>query len=161
MIVVADTSVVLNLSCLRQEHLLQELFEEVLIPQAVVREFERLANSDPRFRGLAVPTFLRIVKPELRIPELTGDQRLHHGEIEAITLAVEHNADLLLMDERVGRSAAASLQLRCVGILGVLIQSKRMGFLDSVGPVLDSLERHAGFWLSEALKNRILEIAGE
>lgn len=55
MIVVADTSVVLNLCCVRQEHLLVSLYGRVLVPVEVASEFRRLAGSDPRFSGLNLP----------------------------------------------------------------------------------------------------------
>ena len=51
MIVVADTSVVLNLCCVRQERLLSALFGRVLVPTEVAAEFRRLAGVDVRFSG--------------------------------------------------------------------------------------------------------------
>ena len=55
MIVVADTSVVLNLCRVRHEHLLPALFGRVLIPTDVASEFSRLAGTDARFAGLILP----------------------------------------------------------------------------------------------------------
>lgn len=52
MIVVTDTSVVLNLCRVGLEGLLQDLFGEVLAPPAVASEFQRLAAMDPRFIGI-------------------------------------------------------------------------------------------------------------
>ncbi|HKX61468.1 MAG TPA: hypothetical protein VJS65_06485 [Verrucomicrobiae bacterium] len=49
MIVVADTSVILNLCCVRREHLLASLFGRVLVPTEVASEFRRLAGADARF----------------------------------------------------------------------------------------------------------------
>ena len=62
-IVVTDTSVVLNLAWLGEEHLLQELFGSVLAPPIVKAEFDRLARSDARFRGLRFPAFIEVVSP--------------------------------------------------------------------------------------------------
>ena len=45
MIVVADTSVILNLCRVRHEHLLPALFGRVLIPTEVASEFSRLAGA--------------------------------------------------------------------------------------------------------------------
>jgi len=55
MAVVSDTSVILNLCFLGHEELLTKLFGEVLSPPEVAAEFENLAASDPRFRGLIFP----------------------------------------------------------------------------------------------------------
>ena len=52
MIVVTDTSVVLNLCWLRQESLLSAIYEDVLAPGQVRLEFDRKAATDPRFTGL-------------------------------------------------------------------------------------------------------------
>jgi predicted nucleic acid-binding protein len=86
---------------------------------------------------------------------------LDAGEAEAIALAVEQGADLLLMDERRGRQAATRLKQRVVGVLGVLIEAKRHGNLPAVRPVLDALVSEAGFRISGALYARVLEAAGE
>src|SRR5207302_5109781 len=50
-IVVTDTSVVLNLCLRHREELLAALDREVLAPEEVRAEFQRLAATDPRFRG--------------------------------------------------------------------------------------------------------------
>lgn len=56
---------------------------------------------------------------------------LDPGETEAIALAVEIGADLLLIDERKGRREAKLLGLRTTGLLGVLLEAKKAGLLSS------------------------------
>lgn len=58
MIVVADTSVILNLCRIQHEHLLPPLFGRVLIPHEVATEFVRLAGVDVRFAGLQLPAWI-------------------------------------------------------------------------------------------------------
>lgn len=156
MIVATDTSVVLNLCRVGLEGLLQDLFGEVLAPPAVASEFQRLAAIDLRFAGLLWPPFIRVVAPVGTAPALRGNHKLHSGELEALSLAAEQNVELVLMDERAGRAAAARLGLESVGILGILIQAKKTGLLPEIGPVLDDLESKAGFWISPSLKIRVL-----
>lgn len=55
MIVVADTSVILNLCRVQHEQLLRDLFSRVLIPTDVAAEFTRLSGTRPRFKGLTLP----------------------------------------------------------------------------------------------------------
>lgn len=56
MIVVADTSVLLNLAFVGLGDVLRILFGEVWMPETVVQEFERMSASNGRFKGLALPT---------------------------------------------------------------------------------------------------------
>jgi len=51
-IVVADTSVLINLCRVGQGGLFQQLFQEVIIPPEAAAEFARLAARASRFSGL-------------------------------------------------------------------------------------------------------------
>ncbi len=86
---------------------------------------------------------------------------LDAGEAEAIALAVERNADLIVLDERIGRRAAQRLGLTVVGTLGVLIAAKDRGLLAAVRPVLDALRVEAGFWITDELYNVVTKTANE
>ncbi|MGD1712441.1 hypothetical protein [Hydrocoleum sp. CS-953] len=60
-----------------------------------------------------------------KVNEILNSQRnIHRGEAEAIILALELNADILLMDERKGRALAVSYNLKVIGLLGVLLEAK-------------------------------------
>ena len=86
---------------------------------------------------------------------------LDSGEAAALSPAVEIHADAVLIDERRGYEVAVQLGLRVIGILGILLRGKSSGFVPSVRPVLDALQRDAGFWLSDSLRNQVLQAAGE
>jgi uncharacterized protein len=160
-IVVADTSVVINLCCVGQGDLLRRLFREVVVPPAVAVEFARLASSVPRFAGLLLPEGIRQQAPTTLPALLRSAIGLDPGEAAALALAVEIHADAVLLDERRGREAASQLGLRAIGILGLLLQAKSAGFLAAVRPVLDDLQREAGFWIAEPLRQQVLGLAGE
>lgn len=87
--------------------------------------------------------------------------KLDVGESEAIALSVACGAGLLLMDERRGRIAATRLGCKVLGVLGVLLEAKTRGHLPTVRPVLEKLTTQAGFHVSKALIERVLEAAGE
>jgi predicted nucleic acid-binding protein len=65
------------------------------------------------------------------------------------------------MDENLGREMAQHMGVRCVGLIGVLIEAKRKGLISEIGPLMDALRDIAGFWLSEVLYKRVLRGEGE
>lgn len=161
MIVVADTSVLINLCRVGQGGLFQKLFHEVVIPPEVAAEFGRLADRAPRFAGLKLPAGIRQQSPTVSSPVVDAAAGLDLGEAAALSLAVEIHADAVRIDERRGHEVATQLGLRTIGILGILLRAKSAGHLPAVRPVLDALQREAGFWLSEPLRKQVLSAAGE
>ncbi len=67
----------------------------------------------------------------------------------------------MLLDEREGRHAAQRLGLRTIGVIGVLLEAKQHQHVKAVRPLLDSLRNTAGFYVSEPLYLRVLELAQE
>ncbi len=162
MIVVADTSVILNLCFLGQEPLLPVLFGTVHAPPQVEAEFLRLAGAGVRFHGPVFPSFiLRTAPLQTKAHAWAQSPVLHHGETAALSMALELRADLVLMDEAEGRAAATALKLTTMGLLGILLQARQRGLIASVAPLLDRLARKARFWMAPSLRTAILRAAGE
>jgi len=86
---------------------------------------------------------------------------LDAGEAEAITLATEIPADVLLIDEKEGRSQARQAGLPVRGVLGVLLRAKRMGAIASVLAEIEALRSKAGFFVASYLEAEVLRDAGE
>lgn len=87
--------------------------------------------------------------------------QLDRGEAEAIVLALERRADVLLVDERRGRRVTAAFGLRVIGLLGMLAEAKRIGLIERVKPVLNDLIGRAGFWIGADLHAKVLAELGE
>ena len=83
---------------------------------------------------------------------------LDSGEGEAIVVAIEICAGLLLAD---GRREKAARGLRVTGILGVLAHAKERGLISSCGSVLDEMIVHAGFLIGVELRVQLLSWVGE
>jgi len=160
-IVVADTSVVLNLCFLGLEDLLPQIFGNVLAPPEVRSEFLRLAETDSRFEGLEFPKSIVLESPTTTEHDWAKSPVLHRGEVSALSLALELRADLVLMDEAEGRAAASTLALATMGLLGVLLRARQLSLIPSLAPLLDRLDQEARFWMAPSLRAAILRAAGE
>lgn len=82
MIVVADTSVIINLALVGQSELLRALFRDVLAPRAVQTEFRRLVQSSARFAGLELPVWVQVRTPASIPAAVVQHADLHVGETE-------------------------------------------------------------------------------
>jgi predicted nucleic acid-binding protein len=154
--VVSNTGPLIALASIGQFNLLQNLFGKVLIPPAVRAEvldettMKALSDSD----WIAV----RAVQDSLAVRLL--QEELDAGESEAIVLARETNADLILLDERAATRKARSVGLPAIGTLGVLLAAKKQGLLIAIKQLLNEL-RIAGFHMSDRLYYQVLESACE
>jgi len=72
-----------------------------------------------------------------------------------------NSTDAILIDEENGRAVAEQLGLTRIGILGVLLKAKANGLIRGIAPILESLRQDAGFWMSDALRREVLQLAGE
>jgi len=159
--VVSNTSPITNLAAVGQLHLLPQLYETIIIPQAVYDEMASLRYSVPG--TIEVQTFPWIQTQQVtnRILVTQLQTEIDLGESEAIALAIELSAEQLLIDDYLGRTAASRLGLKITGILGILLASKREGLILAVKPVMDDLIAKAGFRINARLYANILQIAGE
>lgn len=163
MIVISDTSAITNLAAIAQLKLLPLLYGQVIIPEAVYRE---LVDIDPPVPGGAeVQTAnwleVKLIASREVVERLQSEVRLDPGESEAIALALEIGADLLLIDERRGRAEADRLGIKITGLLGLLVEAKRKNLIVAVKPLMDALIATSEFRVSSALYNQILNIVNE
>ena len=160
MIVVSDTSPIRALHFLAQIKLLEQLFGTVVVPPIVADE---LARPRPPFSGVDVSAFPNF---EIRTPH---DQQLVQkyveaidtGEAQAIVLAIELKATLLIDDEVAGRTAAAAAGVPYMGVLGVLSLAKHQRLISEVRPLLDRLRLELRFRIAQKLYDQFLKSIGE
>lgn len=160
--VISDTSPITSLAAISRLNLLQQLYGSIIIPEAVYRELTGVGTPVPGTVEVQTLDWIQMgrVANHTLVTELRS-QQLDEGESEAIALAIELNAELLLIDERLGRIEANRRGLRITGLLGVLIEAKNKGLIPAVKPVLDSVIEIAQFRVSQTLYERALLIAGE
>lgn len=158
--VISNASPIISLARAGHLHLLERLYREVTIPEAVFHELQGCSDliEGIRFDDLAWLKVLRVTNHPLVDALLL---ELDKGEAEAIVLAVETKADLLLIDERIGRRVAERMGLRFIGVLGVLIEAKEKRLVEKVKPILDAMITRSGFWIGDELYARVLQEAKE
>jgi predicted nucleic acid-binding protein len=158
--VVANAGPLIVLAAVGQLDLVGRLYAQVLVPEAVFQEITvagagRAGAAELPAASWAVRTPLD-PPPDPRLGEDLG-----RGETEAITIAVRRSARLVLLDDRRARQVArVTYGLSVKGAPGILVASKKAGFVTSVRPFLDQM-RAKGYFLAPAVVDRALREAGE
>ena len=156
--VISNNSPLVGLFGLNLLSLLRDLYTEVWIPRAVEKEFLR---KNPIVRREALKNIPWIKTVDLTNPQTAAIYvELDEGEAEILALADEHDARLVLLDEKRGRQAAEEIGLTVKGTVGVLLEAKEKGLIDAIKPLLIALQDN-GMYLSESLINKALQRAGE
>jgi predicted nucleic acid-binding protein len=158
-VVVCDAGPLIHLDELDSLSLLDD-FPSVLVPDAVWVEAER---HRPHIFDRLAPSFVRVIPqhpPRLGLTALSRLMPLHAGETQALQIAAEHGADLLLTDDTAARLAARELQLPVHGTLGILLRAIRRG-QRSAQEVLELLRAIPGRSTLHIKPSLLLEIVAE
>lgn len=166
-IIIADASLLIALATIEQLKLLEKLYKEVVIPVAVEQEL-KLDSDMPGSRQLKQAIdegWLKVnssVLPTEPLQQLL--QILDAGESEAILLTELfiklETYRFLLIDERKGRKIAQQRGIKIAGTGAVLMAAKNKGHIDSVRDELNAMQ-NTGYRLSNVLRNRLIQLAGE
>jgi predicted nucleic acid-binding protein len=152
MIVIADTSPICYLLLIEQIDLLPRLYGQVIISTVVQAEL-----TDPSSPAVVQqwinqpPNWLQVIDNPV---EATGLGHLDAGERSAISLTEALNADLLLIDELLGRRTAKQRGIRVTGLLGILQAASKQQWIDL--PIVIHQLRQTSFRASESLFQQVL-----
>ena len=159
---VVNSSVLIALSSIEQLRLLQYRFTGgVLIPDAVWDEVVETGGGRPGASEVQAASWIqrRRVKDRDYVRLLRAE--LDAGEAEAIALARENRAEVILLDEKEARRAARRLGMRVLGTVGLLIWAKREGLIPNLRELLQTLQEQGGFRLSQEICTAALRDVGE
>ncbi len=159
--VVSNTSPLINLAWIGQLGILRELYGTIHIPEAVWHEIVVQGDGQPGAEEISNANWINTCAVDNKLLALALHQELDAGEAEAIALAIEQKAGLLLMDERLGRETARYFGLNYTGVIGLLIEAKQKGLIGSIRAYLDRLRTIAGFHISRSLYLKVLQDQGE
>jgi predicted nucleic acid-binding protein len=158
-LVVSDTSPLLNLALIDRLDLLESQFSGIAIPDQVWGELTEGEDGLDVLRELRENGFLTTVEVERSDLFVEIFHELDLGETAALCYALEHDADLVLLDEKDGRRVARRHGLTVTGVVGVLLKGAKAGDVE-LERELDAL-REAGFWISDDLYSEILAEVAE
>lgn len=131
----------------------------MLVPPAVVSELE-----EGRSIGVDTPDPTKLDWIVVEGPAGTDALRLvtdlGRGETEVLALALEREKAIAVLDDRVARRLARTLDIALTGTLGILLDAKKAGLIKSVAPLIDELEDQ-GFRLAARTRRAVLDLAGE
>jgi hypothetical protein len=159
MLVVSDTSPILNLAVIDRLSLIREQFMTVAIPKGVLEELrvgENLPGSKKILDALdAKWRQVEEVQDSSMLRILTRE--LDAGEAEAIALALETRAQWVILDESEARRIAKNLGLKVTGVLGILLRACRQKRIPSIKTEMERLREKAGFYIADHLFEDLLE----
>ena len=155
--IVSDSSPLVALSAIGKLGLLNDKFGEIIIPEAVWTEIAIDGKHKKGTVDILRADWIKVVS----IKNVTFAKYLRkdidYGESEAIVLAMESSADVLLLDDKMARAVAVYSGLNIIGTVGVLIWAKKEGFIVQLREELENLIVHANFRMSQDLINRALQ----
>jgi len=154
--IVSNSTPLINFAAIQRLDILEQLFATIYIPAAVKQEVlvkGAAYNSADEIRNAA---FIRTMS--IRNVALFNSLRmdLDDGEAEAITLALEQDAELVLLDEAAGRKTAKFHNLTMSGSIGCLATAKQQGLITEIKPILNMMQDKARYWLSKSLYQHVL-----
>jgi hypothetical protein len=161
MVIVSDTSPLINLAIIGHLDLIPRLFQSVILPQSVLDEIVTAGAGLPGADEIRQADWVEVRTCQNQFLVQTLMEKLDPGEAEAIALALEIRADLILMDEDLGRKIALEYHLQPLGTLGILLKAKQSGLIFAVKPLMDSLIVKARFFIHQKLYDDVLQLAGE
>jgi len=143
MIVVSDTSPICYLLLINQIEILPVLYNVVTIPQTVADELSASESPPVVKRWITHPPKKKKTSQGIEL------EKLDPGEREAILLAEELKANLVILDDKAARRIALERGLRIIGLLGILKDAARSGLLN-LEITFEQL-REVGFWVAPGL----------
>ena len=156
---VTNTTPLLYLYRINRIDFLQQIFGTVTTVPAVKEELDEGLR-----RGYDVPDLQKYEWLHIRRPTSVPSEwlvsDLGKGELEAISLALELQSWVIVVDDALARRIAKAAGLEVWGTLRVLLECKRQGLITETASVVDDL-RESGMWISDDIRFRILALAGE
>ena len=156
--VVSNTTPILSFIKLNRLDILEKIYKEIIIPEAVHLELEK--GKDKYYKNISGKSWIKIVKVKNKSLIRQLEKDLDKGEAEALALSIEISADLLLIDEKFGRKIAQEKGIKITGTIGVLLKAKKRGIVKEVKPLIYELIEKGNYY-KESFVKLVLKHSGE
>lgn len=156
-IAVTNTTPIISLCSVRCEFILKELFGNITLPTAVDVELRSLEKPGSRF---SEEEWVRVVKVKNTDLVLFLEKDLDRGEAEAIALAKQLDADVVIVDENAGYQIAKLYSLPVIRTLSVLKIAKDKRIIREIRPIIEEMVER-GRWYSPRVLDKFLGDVGE
>ncbi len=151
MIVVSNSGPLIALSKIKYLDILKDSFREIIIPEAVWMEVVEKGKGRPGAEDIKGSPWIKVNKVKNKI----GIEALKHeigvGESEAIILAMELNANLVLIDDKIARGIAGSMGLNVAGTLSIIYEAINNNLMNEKFEEIIKIMRKNNIWISDEL----------
>lgn len=158
--VIVNTTPLIALCHVGQLSVLQKMYGEITIPQAVYRELSEKEESICKKQVDQSLDWIHVEHIDNQMAKSMFKTQLHDGEVEVMILAKEKNADIVIIDDANAKKHAKYLKLPVTGTLGVLIKAKKQGYISELRPIIQEMV-DKNIYISEKLMRLCLEQVNE
>jgi len=158
--VICDSTALIGLAKIGKLDLLEKVYGEIFIPNAVFVEVVSRGKGRPGAKEVQDAKWIhkRTVKDNRTVDMLASE--MGRGEAEVLVLGKELSADWLIVDDERARNSAISAGFHIIGLAGILLLARQLELVSSLKPLLDELESK-DFRLGIKIRKEILRKANE
>lgn len=160
-IVISNSSPIINLAIIGRLDLIKKFWGRIYVPEAVWEEVVIDGAGRDEVEEIIAADWITVEKIKNQNLSLVLQQKLDKGEAEAITLYIEKQADIILLDERDAREMADMYKMTKTGVLGILTLAKLRNEIPNLKQEIKNLKEKANFRLKESLIKSALRKTGE
>ena len=157
--IIVNSTPIIVLSNINQLELLQKLYNDIYIPQAVYDEVTE--KDDSACNQVKNCNWIHVCKIKNESEKRMYQAKLHDGEVEVMILAKENpNDTTVIIDDNAAKQTAKFLGLKVTGTLGIMLKAKRQNIISSVTTIMDQLIQN-GFYITPEIYDLVKNEAGE
>ena len=153
--VVSNSSPLIHLAKIGHLDLLKYFFDKIIVSEVVYKECVIEGKGREDAKKIEKAEWIKVAKIRDENLKRALMMVLDEGEAEAIVLALEESADLILLDDYEAREVSRNYELTITGVIGILIRAKEEGKIGSLKEEVEKL-KETGFWIRGDLYTKIL-----